>query len=419
MADRKLAEPLAWRMRPRDISEVLGQEHVLGQGKLLRNAIENGHLFSMILWGPPGCGKSTIARLMAEKHGARMVKLSAVSAGVSDIRAVVTEACSALDLEGVRTVLFIDEIHRFNRSQQDALLPYIEDGTLVLIGATTENPRFALTPPLVSRCLVVELKALRKEAIRELVLRALQDKERGLGRVQVSFEEGALEMLCTVSAGDARAALNLLELAVRATGPDSQGKVVVTRETVREAAAEAFGRSVKDQEVHYDLASAFIKSIRGSDPDAAVYWLARMIAAGEDLEFIARRLVISAAEDVGNADPMALVLATAAAEAARRVGWPEAQIPLAQAAIYLACAPKSNSSYLAISKAMDDVREKGALDVPENIRHHGTGYLYPHDFPGHWVKQRYLPEELDGIQYVFLSNMGFEAKMKRFLRSGK
>ncbi|MGB9867564.1 MAG: replication-associated recombination protein A [Bacillota bacterium] len=405
-------------MRPRNLSEVLGQEHVLGPGKLLRRAIENGYLFSMILWGPPGCGKSSIARLIAEQTGARMVRLSAVTAGVSEIRSVVSEASSAFNLEDVRTVLFIDEIHRFNKSQQDALLPHVEDGTIVLIGATTENPRFALTPPLVSRCQLVELKPLSREVIKELVLRAVQDGERGLGKLGVVFEEGALDMICSASSGDARVALNLLELAVRATTPDSHGRVTVTCDSVREAAAEAFGRSVKDEEIRYDLISAFIKSIRGSHPDAAVYWLARMIAAGEDLEFIARRLVISAAEDVGNADPMGLVVANAAAEAARRVGWPEAQIPLAQATIYLACAPKSNTAYTAISRAMEDVRARGSLEVPENIRFHGTGYLYPHDFPGHWVRQKYMPDELEGARYVLLSDMGFESKMKHLPGTG-
>jgi putative ATPase len=417
--------PLAARMRPRNLDEFVGQEHILGPGKLLRRAIEEDELTSVILWGPPGCGKSTLASIIAGRSKSAFENFSAVTSGVADLRKVIERAAERLRLNGRKTILFVDEIHRFNKSQQDAFLPYVEDGTVTLVGATTENPYFEVNSPLISRSRIFQFAALTNEQLAGILRTAMADEDRGLGKYQVEIDDDALKHMVEVSGGDARNALNALELAVMTTQPDDRG---VRRINV-EIAAEAIQRRVlkydKNGDNHYDAISAFIKSMRGSDPDAALYWLARMINAGEDPKFIARRMIIQAAEDVGNADPMALVIANAAAHAVQFVGLPEAQIPLAQAAIYISCAPKSNASYLGISRAMKDVAERNAPPVPIHLRDtnypgakklgHGAGYKYPHDFPGHHVEQEYVPESAKSGPYYEPSEHGHEAKIKKRL----
>lgn len=410
--------PLAARMRPRTLDEFVGQEHMVGPGKLLRRAIEADRLTSMILYGPPGTGKTTLAMVIAGMTRSHFEQVNAVTAGVADLRRVIAEAEERLGLHGQRTILFIDEVHRFNRSQQDALLPAVENGTVIFIGATTENPFFEVNAPLVSRSRIFRLEPLSDEEIATILRRALEDRERGLGGFSVEVDSEAFDHIVRMANGDARSALNAIELAVLTTPPDSRGVRHITLEVAEDSIQRRALLYDHDGDAHYDTISAFIKSMRGSDPDATVYWLARMAAAGEDPEFIARRIVIQAAEDVGCADPHALLVACAAAWAVKFVGWPEAKLPLAQAAIYVATAPKSNSACVAIGRAMEDVEKERQGSVPTHLRDasyrgaarlgHGAGYKYPHDFPGHFVQQQYLPDELVGRVYYEPSANGYE-----------
>jgi putative ATPase len=400
----KKGAPLAWRMRPRKLDEMVGQEEIVGPGRLLRRAIEADRLTSLILYGPPGSGKTTLAEVIATATRARFERLSAVTAGVPDIRRVIREAEDGLAKFQQRTILLIDEIHRFNKAQQDALLPAVERGTIILIGATTENPYFSVNSALLSRSRLLRLRPLNEEEIKVLVQRALEDKERGLGEYAAEIAPEALDHLARAARGDARVALNALELAVLGTPAGPDGRRQVGLAVVEDALQQRAILYDRQGDQHYDVVSAFIKSLRGSDPDAAIHYLARMLAAGEDPRFIARRMVILAAEDIGLADPQALLVATAAAQAVEYVGLPEAELPLAQAAIYLACAPKSNSVLQALARAKEDVAEGNIGEVPLHLRDshyrgaaklgHGVEYKYPHDFPGHWVEQQYLPDVL-------------------------
>lgn len=418
--------PLAARMRPRNLDEIVGQQHIVGPGRLLRRAIEADQLSSLIFYGPPGTGKTTLAQVIARTTRAAFSQLNAVAAGVNDIRQVVKEARDRLGMHRQRTVLFIDEIHRFNKAQQDALLPHVEDGTVILIGATTENPFFEVNSPLVSRSRIFQLSPLEEEDLKELLRRALRDPERGYGRMQVEVDPEALDHLAQMANGDARAALNGLELAVLTTPPDDRGVRHITLDVAAESIQKKPLVYDRQGDGHYDTISAFIKSMRGSDPDAALYWLARMIKAGEDPLFIARRVVICAAEDVGMADPMALLVANAALQAVHQIGMPEGRIPLAEAVVYVATAPKSNAAYLAIDKALADVENSRAGQVPQHLKDahykgaarlgHGKGYQYAHDFPGHFVPQQYLPDELVGRRYYEPGELGFERKIGERLR---
>ena len=411
--------PLAARMRPRTLAEFAGQEHIIGPGTVLRAAVQGGQLFSMILFGPPGCGKTTLARLIAAETGARLVQLSAVSSGTADVRAAIQGAREARTLGAARTVLFIDEIHRFNKAQQDALLPAIEDGIVTLIGATTENPYFEVNSALLSRCQLYRFEPLAPELVEQVVTAALQDEERGLGGKGVTLGDGALAFLAGMSRGDARVALNALETAWRSRTAAAPGApVTVTLDDLQDAAQKSPVMYDRD-DAHYDTISAFIKSMRGSDPDAAVYYLASMIAGGEDPKFIARRMIVFASEDVGNADPQALQVVVAAARAVEFVGLPECRINLSQAATYLALAPKSNAAYKAVDAALDDVRREGNQPPPPHLRSanyrgakelgHGAGYKYPHATGG-WVPQQYLPERLSGRRY-YVPIRGVESKL--------
>jgi putative ATPase len=421
------AAPLAARMRPRSLEEFVGQEHLVGPGRILRRLVDSGELASVVLYGPPGTGKTTLARILAQSARAHFETLNAVTSGAADIRRVAQEAHDRLRFHRQRTVVFVDEIHRFNRAQQDLLLPHVEDGTLVLVGATTENPFFALNSTLVSRVRILRLEPLSPEEIRRIVQRALQDSERGLGRLAVELDPQALEHLVHACGGDARVALNALEVAVTTTAPGPDGVRRVGLEAVVEALQRPVLRYDREGDQHYDTVSAFIKSMRGSDPDAAVYWLVRMLEAGEDPRFVARRMVIHAAEDVGLADPTALLVATAAAHAVEYVGMPEAQIPLAEAAIYIACAPKSNAVVRALARAREDVRTHTPEPVPAHLRDssypgavrlgHGQGYRYPHDYPGGFVEQDYLPEGLRGRVYYEPTDRGFEATLRQRLQN--
>jgi len=411
--------PLAARMRPSSLSEFTGQEHIVGPGTVLRAAIEGGQLFSMLFFGPPGCGKTTLARLIATETHARLVQLSAVSSGTADVRAAIQGAREARTLSAVRTVLFIDEIHRFNKAQQDALLPAIEDGVVTLIGATTENPYFEVNSALISRCQLYHFEPLAPELVERVVAAALQDAERGLGGKGVTVGDGALAFLAGISSGDARVALNALEAAWRSRSAASPGApVTLTVDDLQDAAQKSpvmYDRG----DAHYDTISAFIKSMRGSDPDAAVYYLASMIAGGEDPKFIARRMIVFASEDVGNADPQALQVVVAAARAVEFVGLPECRINLSQAATYLALAPKSNAAYKAVDAALDDVRREGNQPPPLHLRSanyrgakelgHGAGYKYPHATGG-WVQQQYLPDRLSGRRY-YVPIRGVESEL--------
>jgi len=409
-------------MRPRTLSDFVGQEHIVGVGKLLRRAIETDELRSAIFWGPPGCGKSSLASIIAKTSRYHFENFSAVISGVPEIRKVIERAKERKKFYGQQTILFVDEIHRFNKAQQDAFLPHVEDGSVILIGATTENPYFEVNSPLISRSRIFKFEHLTDEQIGVILQTALKDTERGLGNWRICIEEDALAHLVDTGNGDARTALNALELAALTTPPGKDGERHITLQVAEEAVQQRSLNYERDGDNHYDVISAFIKSMRGSDPDAALYWLARMIHAGENPRFIARRIVIQAAEDVGNADPLALVVATSAAHAVEYVGMPEARIPLAQAAIYLACAPKSNASYMGINRAMQDVAEKRAEPVPVHLRDtsyrgakklgHGKGYKYPHDHPGGWVEQDYLPEGIKSQTYYQPTQNGREAGIK-------
>jgi putative ATPase len=404
--------PLPLRMSPRDFSEYVGQEHLVGEGRALRRAIEQDKLFSMLFWGPPGTGKTALARLIAYMTRSLFMVLSAVNSGVKDIRRVVETASEALK-ENKATILFIDEIHRFNKGQQDALLPYVENGTVVLIGATTENPYFGINAALLSRLRIFKFNHLSEDDIKALIERALADQERGLAysiekKQDIILEDKAMRHIIAFSGGDARIALNVLE-ALYNSASDGGGKVILTLDKAMDITQSPSILYDRTGDQHYDVISAYIKSMRGSDPHAAVYWLARMLEAGEDPRFVARRLVICAAEDVGNADPMALVLSEAAFRAVEHIGMPECRIPLAQATIYVATAPKSNAACVAIDEAIKDVREKPSYPVPLHLRGtgysgaarlgHGSSYKYPHDFPGGYVEQQYLPDALMGKKY--------------------
>lgn len=409
--------PLADRMRPKSLAEFVGQEHILGQGKVLRKAIESGEVSSMMLWGPPGTGKTTLAYLIASYTGADFVSFSAVTSGVKEIRQVIERAKYQREVYQRKTILFVDEIHRFNKAQQDAFLPFVEDGTIILVGATTENPYFEVTGPLLSRSRVFQLRPLTEEQILTLLHRALEDPERGYGRRSIDVAEKALAHLAHLAGGDARTALNALELAVESSSPDDADNVIHIDLSVAQESIQR--RAIlydKDGDVHYDTISAFIKSVRGSDPDAALHWLAKMIYAGEDPKFIMRRLLILASEDIGLADPMAIVVASGCARALEWVGLPEAQYHLAEATIYLATAPKSNSVG-AYFKALAEVEKEGMVEVPDHLKDasrdgkalgHQQDYKYPHDYPGHHVAQQYLPSELQGRRYYKPSDQGYE-----------
>ena len=418
-----VAQPLADRMRPRTLDEVVGQEHLLGPGKLLSQMVAAGTLHSMVLWGPPGAGKTTIALLLAQQSGAIFKSIAAVAAGVAELREAVDQARRALDLEGKRTVVFIDEIHRWNRAQQDAILPHVESGLITLIGATTENPSFEVISPLLSRARVLVLKPLEDADLTILVKRALADRDRGLGAMEVAIAEDALAEVVNFGAGDARRALGTLEVAAELA--QTAARRMITVADVGEAAQHKALLYDRAGDEHYNVISAFIKSMRGSDPDAALYWMTRMVEAGEDALFIARRMVIFAAEDIGNADPRALQIAIAVKEAVEFVGLPEGVIPLAQGVTYLAGAPKSNASYRAMNAARDDARKLGALPVPLHLRNaptklmsnlgYGKEYLYPHDFADAVVGQGYLPDQLDGRIYYSPSDRGYEARIREYL----
>ena len=414
--------PLAARMRPRNLDEYAGQTHILAPGQLLRRAIEADRIQSLIFYGPPGTGKTSLAQIIARQTRSKFERLSGVESNVADMRRVLSAAANRLENTGQSTILFIDEIHRFNKSQQDVLLPDVESGVIKLIGATTHNPFFFVNSPLVSRSQIFELRPLTAEDLFSLLQRALADAERGLGYLNISADENALRHLANISDGDARKALNSLEIAALTTSPEPDGVIRITLEVAEQSIQKKAVVYDGDGDAHYDTISAFIKSMRGSDPDAALYWLAKMIHAGEDPRFIARRIVICAAEDVGLADPMALVLATSALEAAEFVGWPEAQIPLAEATIYIATANKSNSAVKAIAAALEDVRSGRTLAVPEHLRDghyagakklgHGVGYEYAHDGKDHFVAQDYL-----GVDKVFYepTEQGVEKKIKERL----
>ncbi len=420
----KTEAPLASRIRPRTMDEVVGQQHIIGKDKLLYRAIQADKLSSLIFYGPPGTGKTTLARVIANTTKSEFTQINATVAGKKDMEEVVKTAKENLGMYGKKTILFIDEIHRFNKGQQDYLLPFVEDGTLILIGATTENPYFEVNGALLSRSVIFELKPLQKEDIKSLLYRAAADEERGMGAYHAVLEEDAADFLADVAGGDARAALNALELGVLTTMPETDGVIHLTLEVASECIQKRTVRYDKDGDNHYDTISAFIKSMRGSDPDAAVYYLARMLYAGEDIKFIARRIMICASEDVGNADPQALQVAVAASLAAERIGMPEAQLILAQAALYVATAPKSNSATNAIFSAMNSVKHQKA-SVPVHLQDshyggsaklgHGIGYEYAHDFPKHFSRQQYLPDEIAGSRFYEPSGNGYEKEIQKYL----
>lgn len=414
--------PLAARMRPRSLDEVVGQEHIIGKDKLLYRAIKADKISSVIFYGPPGTGKTTLAKVIANTTSAEFTQINATVAGKKDMEEVVAKAKELQGMYGKRTILFIDEIHRFNKSQQDYLLPFVEDGTLVLIGATTENPYFEVNGALISRSIIFELKPIPAEAIKNLLKKAVYDMDRGMGSYDAVIDEEALDFLADISGGDARHALNAIELGIMTTNRSEDGKIHISLDVAQECIQKRAVRYDKNGDNHYDTISAFIKSMRGSDPDAAVYYLARMLYAGESVTFIARRIMICASEDVGNADPNAIVVATNASMAVERIGMPEAQIILAQAASYVACAPKSNAACRAIFAALEEVERTGNLPIPPHLQDahykgaaklgHGTGYKYAHDYPNHYVEQQYLPYELTGKEFYSPTGNGYELKIK-------
>jgi putative ATPase len=422
----KSEAPLAARMRPRTLEEYIGQEHIVGEGKLLRRAIEADRLFSsIILWGPPGTGKTTLAQVIANTTRSHFVTISAILAGKADLRAVIDEALERRRLHNERTILFVDEVHRWNKAQQDALLPHVENGTFTLIGATTENPYFEVIKALISRSRVFQLRNLNQTETGVLLERALADKERGYGNKKIIFDADARAHIIEVASGDARNALNALELAVESTSPDANGVIHITLDVAQESIQRRAVLYDKDGDAHYDTISAFIKSVRGSDPDAALYWLAKMIYAGEDPKFILRRLIILAGEDIGLADPMGLVVASSAAQAFDYIGLPEGIYPIVEATLYLATAPKSNSAG-AYFKAMKKIEEEGQVSVPRHLADgnrdaaatgQGKGYVYPHDSEGHFVPQQYLPKRLLGSYFYAPSMEGYEAQVKSRLEA--
>lgn len=425
-ANMEKESPLAARMRPRTLDEVVGQEHIIGKDKLLYRAIAADKISSVIFYGPPGTGKTTLARVIANSTSAEFTQINATVAGKKDMEEVVGKARQLQGMYGKRTILFIDEIHRFNKGQQDYLLPFVEDGTLILIGATTENPYFEVNGALISRSIIFELKPIPAEAVKELLRKAVYDKDRGMGSYNAVIEEDALDFLAQLSGGDARHALNAIELGIMTTQRSGDGRIHITLEVASECIQKRVMRYDKNGDNHYDTISAFIKSMRGSDPDAAVYYLARMLYAGESVTFIARRIMICASEDVGNADPMALVVAANASLAVERVGMPEAQIILAQAASYVACAPKSNAASEGIFAANQEVERSGNLPIPTHLQDahykgaaklgHGTGYKYAHDYPNNYVEQQYLPYELSGREFYRPSGNGYEQKIREHMR---
>lgn len=421
--------PLASRLRPRTLDEIVGQQHIIGKDKLLYRAIKADKISSVIFYGPPGTGKTTIAKVIANTTSAIFKQINATGAGKKDMEQVVEEAKNALGMYGKKTILFVDEIHRFNKSQQDYLLPFVEDGTVILIGATTENPYFEVNSALLSRSIIFELRPLSRDEIRILLKRAVYDRERGMGAYNAEITDEALDFLADVANGDARAALNAVEIGVLTTQRSDDGKIHIDLAVASECIQKRVIKYDRDGDNHYDTISAFIKSMRGSDPDAAVYYLARMLYAGEEPAFIARRIMICAAEDVGNADPQALVVAVNASQAVERLGMPEGRIVLAQAAIYVACAPKSNSAICAIDKAMEYVRTHETAPVPSHLRDahykgaaklgHGLGYQYAHDFENHYVNQQYLPDAVVGEQFFDAGDLGYEKQMKEHLQKIK
>lgn len=418
--------PLSFRMRPASLEAFVGQRHILGEGKLLTRAIEADRLTSLIFYGPPGCGKTTLANCISRKTQSHFVSVNAVSSNVEELRKALSESRQRKKISGQKTILFIDEIHRFNKAQQDVLMPDLEQGAVVLIGATVLNPFFTLIGPLLSRSMVFELQSLSQDDILILLTRALQDPRKGLGQYKVDMDRAALVFLSKTCDGDARRALNALEIGVLTTKADKGGVIPFTLTVAEESIQKKQLLYDRDGDGHYDTASAFIKSMRGSDPDAALYWLAKMIYAGEDPRFIARRICICACEDVGNADPRALLIANAALQVSEFVGFPEARIVLAQAAVYVACAPKSNASYLGIEKALKEVSEDKLRDVPTHLKDasyksasklaHGQGYKYAHDYPGHFVDQEYMPFK---IQFYEPTDQGFETQIKEHLKKLK
>lgn len=417
--------PLASRMRPATLDEVVGQQHIIGKDRLLYRAIKADKLSSVIFYGPPGTGKTTLAKVIANTTSAEFKQINATVAGKKDMEEVIQEAKNLRGMYGKKTILFIDEIHRFNKGQQDYLLPFVEDGTVILIGATTENPYFEVNGALISRSSIFELKPLEKSDIRSLLKKALTDTEKGMGSFRAQIDDDALDFLSDMAGGDARSALNAIELAVLTTERSADGIIHITLDVASECIQKRVVNYDKRGDNHYDIISAFIKSMRGSDPDAAVYYLAKMLYAGEDVKFISRRIMICASEDVGNADPMALVVAVSAAQAAERVGMPEAQIILSQAVTYIACAPKSNSASNAIFAA-DEAVKQYQTSVPVHLKDahykgaqklgHGTGYKYAHDYPGHYVKQQYLPDEIKDARFYEPGVLGHEKEIGEYLK---
>jgi len=424
--NKEKESPLAARMRPRTLEEVVGQQHIIAKDKLLYRAIKADKISSIIFYGPPGTGKTTLAKVIAGTTSSEFMQINATVAGKKDMEEVVAKAKELQGMYQKRTILFIDEIHRFNKGQQDYLLPFVEDGTIIIIGATTENPYFEVNGALISRSMIFELKPIEKEDIKTLIQRALTDVERGMGAYEAVITDEALEALADISGGDARHALNAIELAVMTTERSAEGKIEITIPVVEECIQKRVVRYDKSGDNHYDTISAFIKSMRGSDPDAALYYLAKMLYAGESITFIARRIMICAAEDVGNADPMALVVATNASMAVERIGMPEAQIILAQAVSYVATAPKSNAACNAIFEALEKVKETGNLPVPTHLQDahykgsaklgHGVGYKYAHNYKNHYVKQQYLPYELTGSEFYRPTGNGYEVKIREHMK---
>ena len=418
-----LGTPLAERMRPNKIEEILGQDHLLGPGSALRRAMISGHIFSVIFWGPPGSGKTTVARLMAQYANKHFQTFSAVTAGVKELRKVITEAENVRRISGEPTVLFVDEIHRFNKAQQDAFLPHVENGLIILVGATTQNPSFEVIPPLISRSRVMVLRPLETEDIKTILLRALEDKERGLGALGIKISPQALEHIITLSLGDARVALNNLEAAVYYAMEDVESLDILELGGVEKALDRKALPYDKDGEEHYNIISAFHKSLRGSDVHASIYWLYRMLMAGEDPLFIARRMIRFSSEDIGLADPNAIQVALAAFDAWQKVGPPEAELALVEAAVYLATAPKSNALYMAEKAVKEEIEDSGPLPVPLHIRNAPTGlmkrlgysrgYLYPHNYPGAWVEQEYLPEKIKNRIFYRPTDRGLEKEIER------